>query len=343
MSMRSFALLLLLTLTASAAGAATRFAANDGVDTATCGSKAAPCRSISRAIAHASPGDTVLVGPGYYGNLDGDEVLGEDGEEGQVASCSCAVHVDRRISLLSRDGAAATVIDGVEASVIIVDAPGSEIGRRNAGFTIRTTNFLGVGVQRGATGVKLAGNLLTKAPGAFALSLAVVDSDASRVADNRILSPDGGLALSGTASVGQRNSVFGGTTEINGSAVLTNHVNVGRGVLAFGEASVTRSLLAGNLGAGILSTDATTIRADRNNLYGNGTGDVIGIPGDPGPFNCGVRALAAATIESTHSFWGTFLGPGIDPGDEACAHDGGTVVTDPPARKEIRVRLRPIR
>jgi hypothetical protein len=341
MSMRSFALLL-LTLTASAAGAATRYAANDGTDTATCGAKATPCRSISRAIAHASPGDTVLVGPGLYGNLDGDEGLGEDGEEGQAPSCNCAVHVDRRISLLSRDGAAATVIDGVAPAVISVAAPGSEIGRRNAGFTIRTTSFVGIAVQQDATAVKLAGNLVFKAAGSTALALVVVDSDASRVSDNRLLSNDAGLVLSGPETLAQRNSIFGGVTEIH-DATLTNHVNVARGILVFGDASITRSLVVGNLGAGLSSHDETTIRADRNNFFGNGTGDFIGIPGDPGPSNCGVEARGVATIEATNSFWGSFLGPGTDPGDDACERDEASIVTDPPARKEIRVKLRPIR
>src|SRR5262247_2574920 len=55
--------------------------ANNGIDSTTCGSSGAPCRSISQAIAHASEGDTVVVGPGRYGDLNGNRILGEVGEE----------------------------------------------------------------------------------------------------------------------------------------------------------------------------------------------------------------------------------------------------------------------
>ena len=55
--------------------------ANNGLDSATCGSSAAPCRSISQAIANASEGDTIVVGPGRYGDLNGNRIFGEVGEE----------------------------------------------------------------------------------------------------------------------------------------------------------------------------------------------------------------------------------------------------------------------
>ena len=48
------------------AQAKTLFIANNGLDSPTCGAVNAPCRSISQAIANASPGDKVIVGPGRY-------------------------------------------------------------------------------------------------------------------------------------------------------------------------------------------------------------------------------------------------------------------------------------
>src|SRR5512132_1509340 len=50
--------------------------ANNGLDSDTCGSSAAPCRSISQAIDNASEGDTLVVGPGRYGDLNGNRILG---------------------------------------------------------------------------------------------------------------------------------------------------------------------------------------------------------------------------------------------------------------------------
>jgi hypothetical protein len=44
---------------------------NDGADSATCGSTAKPCRSISRAIENASDGDIIEVGAGRYGDISG--------------------------------------------------------------------------------------------------------------------------------------------------------------------------------------------------------------------------------------------------------------------------------
>jgi hypothetical protein len=65
-------LLLASTLPAAPADALLRYVANNGVDSATCGTLAAPCRSITRAIAHAVAGDTIVVGPGRYGDIDED-------------------------------------------------------------------------------------------------------------------------------------------------------------------------------------------------------------------------------------------------------------------------------
>jgi hypothetical protein len=65
-----------LLLLAAPALAANRFVANNGTDSGTCGATSATaCRSISQAIANASPGDHVIVGPGIYGDIDGDGVF----------------------------------------------------------------------------------------------------------------------------------------------------------------------------------------------------------------------------------------------------------------------------
>ena len=53
-----------LLILARYAQAGTLAVANHGVDGPTCGAKASPCRSISNAIANASPGDKIVVGPG---------------------------------------------------------------------------------------------------------------------------------------------------------------------------------------------------------------------------------------------------------------------------------------
>src|SRR6185369_1185356 len=123
----------------SAVDAATVLVANNGVDDGNCGGKTAPCRTITRGIAVAGAGDTVLVGPGRYGDLNGDGLFNAPGEEtADLGNCDCVVAVNKPLKLLSRDGASATVIDIGSANLIGVrlDANGVVFGKKGKGFTI---------------------------------------------------------------------------------------------------------------------------------------------------------------------------------------------------------------
>jgi hypothetical protein len=128
---------------------------NTGFDSAGCGAVAQPCRSISQALALAAPGDTIQVGPGRYGDLNGNGVFGEAGEErprsetitapqGNPEDIDCVVCIDKAVRLVSTHGAEATSIEGVDVSnipnarvaTVQVFATGVTIGDNNAGFTI---------------------------------------------------------------------------------------------------------------------------------------------------------------------------------------------------------------
>ena len=61
-------------LLASSASAKTLVSAMNGVDSMACGANTAPCRSIGFAVLNAADGDTILVGPGYYGDVNRDTV-----------------------------------------------------------------------------------------------------------------------------------------------------------------------------------------------------------------------------------------------------------------------------
>lgn len=63
------------------AAAATLHVPNHGEDTPECGTRRQPCRSISAAIAHASEGDRIVVGPGLYGDVNGDGDFNDPGDE----------------------------------------------------------------------------------------------------------------------------------------------------------------------------------------------------------------------------------------------------------------------
>ena len=75
-----FVVLLWVSGITAIAKAKTLNVANNGVDSATCGDKNSPCRSLSKAITNASAGGKIIVGPGRYGDLDGDGTFGETGE-----------------------------------------------------------------------------------------------------------------------------------------------------------------------------------------------------------------------------------------------------------------------
>ena len=70
--------------------------ASNGVDEATCGAAASPCRSIGRAIANAAAGDTIEVGPGRYGDLNRINGFTDPGDEpAEIGSgCLCMIKVD---------------------------------------------------------------------------------------------------------------------------------------------------------------------------------------------------------------------------------------------------------
>ena len=116
------------------------YVASNGVDSALCGETRAPCRSIRQAIANANEGDLIMVGPGRYGDVNRNGVFGEPGEEGGAASCGCLIQVDKALRVVSRDGAATTVLDATGApnmTVVRIVANDVVFGRLHRGFTLR--------------------------------------------------------------------------------------------------------------------------------------------------------------------------------------------------------------
>lgn len=123
------------------AAAATINVANNGLDSATCGSRSAPCRSIGRGIERALAGDTVLVGPGKYGDINGDGQLGGAGEELNYGTS--ALRITKSVRVLSSAGAVLTVIDGggVVFAPVDIRADGITFGAPGAGFTLAGGQF----------------------------------------------------------------------------------------------------------------------------------------------------------------------------------------------------------
>ena len=140
------------------ASAATWWTSNLGSDSGSCGTSAAPCRSISQAIANAADGDTIWVGPGHYGDVNGDGNFTGPGDEQPDPTAGepnlaagpygCIVCVTKALHIYSTGGAAVTVIEANastgSASTVMILHDGGDFGAVDHGFTITGGNANGV-------------------------------------------------------------------------------------------------------------------------------------------------------------------------------------------------------
>ncbi len=213
--------------------AKTLFVANNGLDIATCGAIASPCRTISKAIENAGSGDRIIVGPGRYGDLDGDgtfnSILGEEKAETTAGSCLCMIKVNKLLRIESRDGAAATVLDtggGVDIDVVRIETSGVVLGKPKKGFTLTGgggTSGNGLEIASGVSGVRVEGNLSTRNEHGFSFS------GSGHIFSNNaaIRNLDYGFSFSGTGhrlsrNLASHNNTGGFITGGNGSVFIGN-------------------------------------------------------------------------------------------------------------------------
>ena len=116
-----------------------------GDDNATCGAASDPCLSISQAIYNANANSTIQVGPGFYGDLNGDGDVTDAGEENAAGHNNCGfasavVCIDKPgLKLESTLGARATHITaegGAYRRVVYITAGKVRFGKKNKGFTV---------------------------------------------------------------------------------------------------------------------------------------------------------------------------------------------------------------
>jgi len=163
---------------AASAANVSLWVSNHGTDSNGCGSPTNPCRSISQAIENATDGDTIWVGPGHYGNVNGDVGFTGPGDEhpmptvpdfaGLFEGTGCIVCINKAVHVYSTSGAAATVIDSGSLppynATVMVTADGAAFGYVGRGFTITGGNAIGVALymdswQGSKLGVVIAGNV----------------------------------------------------------------------------------------------------------------------------------------------------------------------------------------
>jgi hypothetical protein len=347
--------------TANASGAVLRVT-NNGSDVPGCGGDGNPCRSITAGIAAAAAGDTILVGPGKYGDIDGDNSLGGPGEE---IGNTGVLHINKAVIVISTNGAGATVIRGVSGLPIVVyiSADGAQFGDRNAGFTVYGANSFGVSDGTISSG-KVIGNIARGMAAGFylqsmgsleasyniaidnfAIGIAGVSANDStgavNIHNNTIIGPGGGtgIVLGGLgAHRAIANTVSGNDigvqvspspSRIAQNLIVDNRLGVaypeylGPGAPA-GTPTVTRNSLNGNSGNALwVSPNANyTITFRQNNLIGNDY--------------CAVQNGSPLTIDARQNFWGSPAGPGF--GSGPCNYGAGQILTTPFAISEIDIR-----
>lgn len=344
--------------------------ANYGLDNASCGSRVAPCRSITQALSLARNGDTLLVGPGRYGNLNGDADFDDPGEERRTPlgiSEGCAVCIDKAVSVFSTAGAAVTVIDAANPTqsgfmyVVRIFADGVRFGAKGRGFTITGGQAYGLSAQ--VADLRVAGNIALNNPQSGLLffptggSIHVADNIATGSAFAGILvqgfGQDRATLVANTAvnNPGSGFSILGDAAHVVDRNVSSSN---GFGFLVNGGGMVlTRNSAISNASHGFIVSNLASEphRFVLNNVIGNrGNGFFFNPDAQPAVLrrnnifgnllnNCGIANQSGETIDARNNFWGAATGPGADPADNAGPGSGcdihGTTKVIPFATQEF--------
>jgi hypothetical protein len=323
-SLRNVLFAVVLFCLVSAASGATLYAANNGVNGPACGPSATPCRSIGRAIFNAVAGDTIQVRAGLYGDLNGNGVLGEPGEENLPGSCDCMVSVNKPLTVISTDGAAATVIDASTDEVgrnVLIITSGAEFGRPDHGFLVTNPGGPGDGIVVEGKDIKIRGNQVLRDTGT-----------SSGTGIESLNNPNASNLIEQNQAIGWDRGIH---VNDAGDKVSKNHVSRnGVGIAALGDGSVVGNVATANFHGIVLSGAASAVG---NATYGNDNGfaasssmtGVIQKNNIFGNLSCGLLNTGAPGLAATNNYWGAATGPGPNPADTVCNQNGGTTTTTP--------------
>ena len=336
----AFAVALLFTVP-SHADAATRYVADTGTDGASCGiTLASACRSITQAVELANPDDTILVGPGRYGDLNRNGTLGEPGEElGYLtppASCSCVLRIEKRVIIISSGGAAATMIDGRSVDVIqnvFLTTVGGEFGRPGKGFTVtgpKVTSGHGIVLDAGDVWLVRGNHVIYTASGdSTGKGISTVNNATIRIEGNQVLGWSIGIQGRGAATV-SKNQVWlnGEGIDAAGGSVVGNVATAnGNGIHVNGSTKVTSNAVYANQVSGIFVFSPFSGVITKNNMFANASFD-----------NCGLINNGVIGLKATNNYWGAPTGSGAPPANDVCNFSMGTTTTSPFATKPFLVK-----
>lgn len=320
---------------------------NNGVDGPNCGGKAGACRSISRAIANAADGDRIIVGPGIYGDIDGDNAFTTPGDEMAHIGfgCQCMLRINKPVRVVSAQGASATVIHGGSVpfeALVKISASSATFGEQNKGFFVSTDpfggfNFEGAGIRTMAAtvAVNVGGNVVQNAFVGFDLR-----GNGHRADFNRALGNERGFVMAGDDMTLENNVAMGnedGILVTAGHAWLLSNAIIGNRTMGVAllrgqDHRVRYSAVLGNPGGGVQVDSFCPGRTCKdvdgainiNDIFGNvGPGTF----GSPAPGNCGIinaKKPSLGPLEARDNYWGRAGGTGPDPADQVCNQGGST-------------------
>lgn len=324
---------------AGEARADSRYVANDGVDSGDCGGLETPCRSLGRAIANASAGDTIIVGPGVYGDIHGygSDHVAPGYEEGSAACGGTRglVCIDKALTVESTHGSGATILQDTVGVHIIVD--GVVFGRPGKGFRLSGWNGT-VRVFAGTSGSSVQGNSLAAG--------AVIEGANHTFSGNSVLGEaGGGVLVAGTGHMVHHNvvtaepnvgngggaglEIYGSGHDVSGNVVISKAYGITVDPDITDVTIQGNTLIGNSYGASIASAD---VSFHGNNIVSNGA------PEDSPP-NCGLVNQSGTTLDATNNYWGAAEGPGPDPADAVCDEAGSTTLVTPVASQQFPFEL----
>jgi copper-binding protein NosD len=299
---------LVVALPGFAAGA-TRYVANTGSDGPSCGLDAATaCRSITQAIANANPGDTILVGPGRYGDINGNGFLGDiAGEETGSPGCGCMLSLNKNVIVVSSAGAAATIVDArsvdVRTNVLLITA-GGEFGRPGKGFLVTDTrSSVTVGIAIDSVNVLIRGNQVIfsrRGDNAVGDGIETFNDEPILIEGNYVANWYTGIAGRGAVIV-RKNEVTANVLGIlaTGGDVVGNVVAQNRdyGIDVGGPTRVLgNAVYAQTTSNGIFVRSGFSGTLTKNNLMGN---------------SCALYNQGSPNLKAPNNYWGSPDGPGF--------------------------------
>lgn len=319
--------------------------ANNGVDGNNCGDPDHPCRSISKAIHNAGAGDVIVVGPGRYGDVNGNGSF-DDTEVGDEAAeigtnCNCLIKVDKQVTIISRDGAFATILDAsgtvAPVSVVQIEADGSIFGTKKKGFTI-TGGSTGISITSNSSGVKVVGNIVT----ANTNGIMCLGSENALNGNLAVVNTGFGFSVGGQSNVIVANTanlnhfdgfIIHGSNQVMRGNTANANAGAGFNIAEGGHHAVLRNSTIGNQSFGMEIGSNVTIALSGVNIYGNNS---VATNGD---FGCGFLNDSGLAIIASNAFWGAASGPGGRPADNVCNGRSGSTTWDVPlATGELKIK-----